>query len=456
VQSCVAVIARQARFAKASAAAGPLQAPVAAPSRADPERPLSLTADELLPMLICVILRSSVPNLSAHFSYIQFRQDKGSELAYYLTTIRAALEYIRTSGPAASGDDGESERGPAEGTPAAGGSFAFEPEQSPPRGVSPRPSLSPEQLAESVASTLEVKDRWFRLNRYRQCWVAAEFVDLVVQQHKLSRAQATMLGRSMLLQGLIRHVSDPERDFEDDYLFFVWSGKRAAAVASSSPREDAAAQVADHELGEPDGSAMLAELRRNVAQTRQDWTAAKQLAYELGDPLSGVEVRDQAEVALFRRPCARCFPWSEGLAWLRRSKRLTEAEAFEALNALLELRLVGNLTPGRPDPWLQLAPLPGHPSEGAALAELVLNADVPLTRRGYFFSDTWCFAGAQLLDWLLDKKRARSRAEGALLARRLQNAGFLARLDRDGLFVDSPAAFFVWKLEGLATTTATK
>ncbi len=293
-----------------------------------------------------------------------------------------------------------------------------------------------------------LQDRWFRLNRYRQCWVAAEFVDWVVQQHKLSRAQATMLGRSMLLQGLVRHVSDPERDFEDDYLFFVWTGKRAAEKKEEALAASTAA--AERELGEPGGGAMLTELRRNVAQTRQDWTAAKQLAYELGDPLSGVEVRDQADGALFQRACARCFAWSEGAAWLRRSKRLTAPEAAEALGALLELRLLANLTPGRADPWLQLAPLPGHPGEGAALAELVLTADVPLTRKSSLFSATWCFAGAQLLDWLLAKKRARSRAEGTLLARRLQNAGFLARLDRDGLFVDSPAVFFVWKLEGLA------
>lgn len=452
VQNCVASIARQARLVK-SQATSPVAAVAPTAHAADPERPLSLTADELLPMLINVILRSSVPNLSAHFSYIQFRQDKGSELAYYLTTIRAALEFIRQSASEAS-----DERSPAEGTPGAGGSFAFDP------GAvvggdhaAPRESrLSPELLAESMRSgpaALEVKDRWFRLNRYRQCWVAAECVDWIVQEHKLSRQQATMLGRSMLMQGLIRHVADADRDFEDDYLFFVWVERKIA----SHGHQQRLLEPSEKELSEKGGSSVVAQVLAEVAQLRNqkraEWSAAKQLVYEMSDPVSGVEVRDQVPAfAMFERSCERCFSQHEGVAWLQRSKRMTAAEASDTLAALAELKLLVVLSGGRSDPqqnFLQLAPLAGHPSEGTALVQLVLTADVPLTRRSTLLSECWCFAGATLLDWLLDKRKARSRAEGIVLGRRLQNAGLLARVGRDGLFVDSPSTFFVWKLGGL-------
>ncbi len=56
------------------------------------------TADDLLPSLMAVIVRCPVEHLCAHFSYIQFHNDASSELQYHLTTVRAALQYIRRAG----------------------------------------------------------------------------------------------------------------------------------------------------------------------------------------------------------------------------------------------------------------------------------------------------------------------------------------------------------------------
>jgi hypothetical protein len=311
LQASVAVVSRQARLAKVSTLEP--TAPSIRRLSVDPERPLSLTADELLPMLIAVILRSSVPNLSAHFSFIQFRQDKGSELSYYLTTIRAALEFIRKNvTPRVLLE----ELSPAEGTPGSA-SFAFD---VPPSSPSPQLRLSPQLLAQAMQKglpgvpPLEVKDRWFRLNKYRACWVASEFVDWIVQVHKLSREQATLLGRSVVLQGLARHVPE-ELDFRDDYLFFIWIDRRGNSSTES-------------ELSEKAGSDLLAQVRSEIAERRSGWTPSKQLASDMADPVSGLEIHDEmSESAL--RSFGRCFTAGEATAWLRRCRGLAGGEAEE-------------------------------------------------------------------------------------------------------------------------------
>lgn len=179
----------------------------------------------------------------------------------------------------------------------------------------------------------------------------------------------------------------------------------------------------------------------------------------MADPVLGLEVHD--EVSLTLRSFCRCFSLLEGAAWLRRCRHMTAGEALEALAALVELGLVVNLTPGRwaAEPaqcFLQLVPLQGSPPDWTTLVDLVLTADLPLTRKSFLFSETWCFSGAALLDWLVLKGKCKSRSDGTILARRLQNGGLLSRLGRDGLFVDSPSVFFVWKLEGLTESNMNK
>jgi hypothetical protein len=56
------------------------------------------TADDMLPSLMAAIVRCPVDHLCAHFSFIQFHNDGSAELQYHLTTVRAALQYIRRAG----------------------------------------------------------------------------------------------------------------------------------------------------------------------------------------------------------------------------------------------------------------------------------------------------------------------------------------------------------------------
>ncbi len=172
----------------------------------------------------------------------------------------------------------------------------------------------------------------------------------------------------------------------------------------------------------------------------------------MADPVVGLEVHDEVSQTL--RSYCRCFSLFEGAAWLRRCQNMAASEALEALTALVELGLVINLTPGRwaSEPaqcFLQLVPLQGNPKDWSFLVDLVLAADVPLTRKSFLFSECWCFSGSGLLDWMLSKGKVKSRSDGTVLARRLQNCGLLSRVGRDGLFLDSSSVFYVWKLEGL-------
>ncbi len=77
-----------------------------------------------------------------------------------------------------------------------------------------------------------VKDRWHRFSKYRNVWVAREFVDWIVRHHSgVSRAQATQIGAQMVLDGLVRHCVDPGRAFADEGLFFCWvETKRCVCV----------------------------------------------------------------------------------------------------------------------------------------------------------------------------------------------------------------------------------
>ncbi len=49
--------------------------------------------------------------------------------------------------------------------------------------------------------------------------VGGEVVDLLAGQYRLSRAEATVLGQSLLDLGMLRHVAD-EHPFADDFLFY--------------------------------------------------------------------------------------------------------------------------------------------------------------------------------------------------------------------------------------------
>ncbi len=85
-----------------------------------------------------------------------------------------------------------------------------------------------------------IADRSWRGAEFPQCLVGTEAVDALSARFRLTRAEATVLGQSLLEFGLLRHVAD-EHPFADDYLFYRLaerSGTTAnplAANAAESP-----------------------------------------------------------------------------------------------------------------------------------------------------------------------------------------------------------------------------
>ncbi|XP_065647546.1 ankyrin repeat domain-containing protein 27 isoform X3 [Hydra vulgaris] len=58
-----------------------------------------ITADDLLPALVFVIIKSDVPNWLANLSYMKnfhFSQSKNDEFQFYLSSVEAAIEHIRS------------------------------------------------------------------------------------------------------------------------------------------------------------------------------------------------------------------------------------------------------------------------------------------------------------------------------------------------------------------------
>ena len=73
-----------------------------------------------------------------------------------------------------------------------------------------------------VIQKLQIKDRMYRLRRYKQCFVASEVIDLMLKEGLVdTRQDGIQLG--IVLQKQMKlwiHVVDSNKLFDDDYLFF--------------------------------------------------------------------------------------------------------------------------------------------------------------------------------------------------------------------------------------------
>jgi hypothetical protein len=80
---------------------------------------------------------------------------------------------------------------------------------------------------------LEIKDRWYLLQRYPCCFTGTAAVDWLTQMEHLDRRAAVRLGQEMLTAGLFHHVLD-EQDFEDDDLFYRFYADEGAGDTGST------------------------------------------------------------------------------------------------------------------------------------------------------------------------------------------------------------------------------
>ena len=84
---------------------------------------------------------------------------------------------------------------------------------------------------------VDLRDRMYKLQNYRQCFVGREAVDWIVQRMGLQRAAAVQLGQRLMALDLIRHVHD-EHDFKDENLFFGFVDANAQATERAPASEE--------------------------------------------------------------------------------------------------------------------------------------------------------------------------------------------------------------------------
>ncbi|KAL3921620.1 MAG: hypothetical protein SGILL_002658 [Bacillariaceae sp.] len=95
------------------------------------------------------------------------------------------------------------------------------------------------ETADVLRRELDIRDRFFRLKKYRKCFVASDAVTWMVKNNLAqSREEAVDLGRRMEAEiGLWRHVVN-EHHFADEYLFFHIVDNRESKSGSSPQGDD--------------------------------------------------------------------------------------------------------------------------------------------------------------------------------------------------------------------------
>ncbi len=66
---------------------------------------------------------------------------------------------------------------------------------------------------------VEIKDRWYNLKRYRQCFIGSEAVKWLMKTQNSNKEEAIKLGQMLLDRGIIHHVHD-DHNFKNEFLFY--------------------------------------------------------------------------------------------------------------------------------------------------------------------------------------------------------------------------------------------
>ena len=94
-----------------------------------------------------------------------------------------------------------------------------------------------EEALKRLYAGVEVKNRRYKLKKYKRCFIASEAVDFMVQSGwATSRDDAVELGRELQDKfNLFEHVVEPHKHrFKDDYLFFKFNASQTGSDGGSS------------------------------------------------------------------------------------------------------------------------------------------------------------------------------------------------------------------------------
>ena len=90
-------------------------------------------------------------------------------------------------------------------------------------------------FGETLRNRLKVKNRWYHLKVYEDCFIASEAIDAMIRYKMVdSRREAVLLGRRLQNEiQLWNHVTN-DHDFADDYLFFRFNPETARKIRRES------------------------------------------------------------------------------------------------------------------------------------------------------------------------------------------------------------------------------
>jgi len=82
-------------------------------------------------------------------------------------------------------------------------------------------SVNDADLIRAFRERVEVKNRMYRLKKYKKCFVGSEAVDVLAELTGKSRKEALLIGINLGVN-LFEHVTDPSTHpvLEDSYIFF--------------------------------------------------------------------------------------------------------------------------------------------------------------------------------------------------------------------------------------------
>lgn len=100
-------------------------------------------------------------------------------------------------------------------------------------------SLTPDVvlLRKGAEAANLISDRKYFLKTYKQCFVARDFIGFLSEFLGISRPMAVSVARGLQKQGHIEHVLGSEIAFEDEHLFFRFSGPPLAGSLLSDTNE---------------------------------------------------------------------------------------------------------------------------------------------------------------------------------------------------------------------------
>jgi Protein tyrosine and serine/threonine kinase/Domain found in Dishevelled, Egl-10, and Pleckstrin (DEP)/Leucine rich repeat len=134
--------------------------------------------------------------------------------------------------------------------------------------------LSDEAINGLLRAHVVVKTRKYHFRSYRNCFVASEAASLLAAYARLSRREATKRLKRLQDAGYIQHVTDADKAFEDDFLFYRFGKHRALCGRVDL---DALQEAARSELQIEDRRYALRTYWRSfVAHDAVDWLAARE------------------------------------------------------------------------------------------------------------------------------------------------------------------------------------